>query len=444
MSGKRAEGGRTGRHVRTQQPYRRPGLADEIVEDDGVRKVPREKQRDKVRAAKSKSEHGESAEMTERIVSLAREQEQELHQESAFGFGSATSALAASSTADDDFSDASSIAESEADVGFEISPEEDAAFSQFLNPSGPRVMLGDLIAEQLAGLQRPSKDAQFETTSSLSPKVLEVYREVGVFMSSYRSGKVPKPFKILPSLSNWEEILFVTEPDKWTPAAMFVATRLFASNLNESGACKFYSYILVPRCRLDIEENGRLNFHLYHALKKATYKPGAFFKGIILPLCTAGDCSLKEAVIFGSVMKKVSIPVLHSAAAMVKMSGMSYSPCQSIFFATLLDKKYSLPMRVIRDVLEHINVSSNDERALPLKWHLMVLTFVQRYSANSSRCHFFKKTIFYSQACRYKQSLLPEHREQLKIVLRKQNHPSITAEVRFWSSPAWDAEFIGY
>jgi essential nuclear protein 1 len=200
----------------------------------------------------------------------------------------------------------------------------------------------------------------------------------------------------------------------------------------------------VPRCRLDIEENGRLNFHLYHALKKATYKPGAFFKGIILPLCTAGDCSLKEAVIFGSVMKKVSIPVLHSAAAMVKMSGMSYSPCQSIFFATLLDKKYSLPMRVIRDVLEHINVSSNDERALPLKWHLMVLTFVQRYSANSSRCHFFKKTIFYSQACRYKQSLLPEHREQLKIVLRKQNHPSITAEVRFWSSPAWDAEFIGY
>jgi essential nuclear protein 1 len=239
-------------------------------------------------------------------------------------------------------------------------------------------MLGDLIAEQLAGLQRPSKDAQFETTSSLSPKVLEVYREVGVFMSSYRSGKVPKPFKILPSLSNWEEILFVTEPEKWTPAAMFVATRLFASNLNESGACKFYSYILVPRCRLDIEENGRLNFHLYHALKKATYKPGAFFKGIILPLCTAGDCSLKEAVIFGSVMKKVSIPVLHSAAAMVKMSGMHYSPCQSIFFATLLDKKYSLPMRVIKDVLEHINVSSNDDRALPLKWHLMVLTFVQR------------------------------------------------------------------
>jgi len=151
-----------------------------------------------------------------------------------------------------------------------------------------------------------------------------------------------------------------------------------------------------------------LNFRLYHALKKATYKPGAFFKGIVLPLCTAGDCSLKEAVIFGSIMKKVSIPVLHSAAAMVKMSGMHYSPCQSIFFATLLDKKYSLPMRVIKDVMEHINVSSNDERALPLKWHLMVLTFVQRY----------------------KHSLLPEHREQLKIVLRRQNHPSLTAEIR--------------
>jgi hypothetical protein len=158
----------------------------------------------------------------------------------------------------------------------------------------------------------------------------------------------------------------------------------------------------VPRCRLDIEENGRLNFHLYHALKKATYKPGAFFKGIILPLCTAGDCSLKEAVIFGSVMKKVSIPVLHSAAAMVKMSGMHYSPCQSIFFATLLDKKYSLPMRVIKDVLEHINVSSNDERALPLKWHLMVLTFVQRYVHTPAVLIFFfthKRTATSTRCC---------------------------------------------
>lgn len=29
----------------------------------------------------------------------------------------------------------------------------------------------------------------------------------------------------------------------------------------------------------------KLNYHLYQALKKAMYKPAAFFKGILLPLC---------------------------------------------------------------------------------------------------------------------------------------------------------------
>jgi hypothetical protein len=38
--------------------------------------------------------------------------------------------------------------------------------------------------------------------------------------------------------------------------------------------------------------------------------------------------------------------------------------------------------------------------------------------------------LIHLQSCRYKHSLLPEHREQLKIVLRRQNHPSLTAEVR--------------
>jgi essential nuclear protein 1 len=30
---------------------------------------------------------------------------------------------------------------------------------------------------------------------------------------------------------------------------------------------------------------GKLNVHLYDALKKALYKPSAFFLGILFPLC---------------------------------------------------------------------------------------------------------------------------------------------------------------
>jgi len=43
--------------------------------------------------------------------------------------------------------------------------------------------------------------------------------------------------------------------------------------------------ILLDKVRDDIAENKKLNYHLYMALKKALYKPGAFFKGLLFPLC---------------------------------------------------------------------------------------------------------------------------------------------------------------
>lgn len=44
-------------------------------------------------------------------------------------------------------------------------------------------------------------------------------------------------------------------------------------------AQRFYNLVLLPRVRDDISEYKRLNFHLYMALKKALFKPGAWFKG---------------------------------------------------------------------------------------------------------------------------------------------------------------------
>jgi len=44
-------------------------------------------------------------------------------------------------------------------------------------------------------------------TEGLSPEVVELYKEVGVMMSKYRSGKIPKAFKVIPSLVNWEQLL---------------------------------------------------------------------------------------------------------------------------------------------------------------------------------------------------------------------------------------------
>lgn len=81
---------------------------------------------------------------------------------------------------------------------------------------------------------------------------------------------------------------FDLEPSTWSAAAMYQGIRIFASNLKENMAQRFYNLVLLPRVRDDIDEYKKLNFHLYQALKKALFKPGAFMKGILIPLCEVG------------------------------------------------------------------------------------------------------------------------------------------------------------
>ncbi len=71
-------------------------------------------------------------------------------------------------------------------------------------------------------------------------------------------------------------------------------------------------------------------------------------QGFLLPLCAAGDCSLREAVIVSAVLRRVSLPVLHSSAALLRIADMEYSGTNSFFIQVLLNKKYALPYRVVR------------------------------------------------------------------------------------------------
>lgn len=121
--------------------------------------------------------------------------------------------------------------------------------------------------------------------NGLDPKIIEVYTKVGQLLSRYKSGPLPKAFKIIPSLRNWFQILEITQPESWTPHATQAATRIFASNLDPKQCQKFYRRILYERVREEIGENNKLSVQLYLALKKSIYKPAAFFKGILFPLC---------------------------------------------------------------------------------------------------------------------------------------------------------------
>lgn len=108
---------------------------------------------------------------------------------------------------------------------------------------------------------------------------------VGEIFKKYTSGKLPLAFKSIPAKQHWEELLNLTEPDKWSPNAVYQATRILASNMSSKKVERFYKFVLLPRIRKDIRVNKKLHFALYQALKKAVYKPAAFNKGILFPLC---------------------------------------------------------------------------------------------------------------------------------------------------------------
>lgn len=44
----------------------------------------------------------------------------------------------------------------------------------------------------------------------INPRVKAMYEGVKEVLAKYRSGKVPKAFKIVPKLRNWEQILYLT------------------------------------------------------------------------------------------------------------------------------------------------------------------------------------------------------------------------------------------
>jgi len=173
--------------------------------------------------------------------------------------------------------------------------------------------------------------------------------------------------------------------------------------------------VVLPNVRDDMREHhGKLNVHLYDALKKGLYKPAAWFKGILFPLCKGG-CTLKEASIVGSVLSRVHVPVLHSAAALLRLASLNYSGPNSLFIRVLLDKKYALPYQVVDGLWSHFvrlanehKLSKHEEDMLPVLWHQSLLVFCQRYASD----------------------MTPDQKDALLDVVRIQYHSQIGPEIR--------------
>lgn len=285
--------------------------------------------------------------------------------------------------------------------------------------------LADLIMEKIEAAEAsgdgPSAQELEERRMppGINPKVIEVYRKVGELLSRYKSGPLPKAFKIVPSLPAWESILYITDPASWTPHATLAAVRIFVSTMKADQMQRFYELVLLDKVRDEIQDDGKVSYQTYEAMKKAIYKPAAFFKGFLFPMCESGTLTLKEAAIVSSVLAKVSIPVLHSAAALLRLAEMEYSGPTSLFIRVLLDKKYALPYKVVDSLVFHYLRFAEPnsgveldkitrERRMPVLWHQSMLVFAQRY----------------------KQDLTPDQKSALLDLLRVQKHDGISPEVR--------------
>ncbi|KAL6651634.1 hypothetical protein ACP70R_010559 [Stipagrostis hirtigluma subsp. patula] len=324
-----------------------------------------------------------TASLTAKILREARKQQHEEMLADARGEAPSTSS-SFPLAADDDEEDPDEFdgfdTLSEYDGGEVVIDEEDEKALAAFMPMDKAVdrTLGDVILQKIR-----EKDAEVSTDGrprvQLNNSLVELYKGVGKSLSRYTSGSIPQAFKSIPSLECWGDVLQLTEPENWSPNAVYQATRLFSSNMNTKNAERFYEAILLPRVRNDIRQNKRLHFALYQSLKKSLYKPAAFNKGILLPLCRERNCTLREAVIIGSIIQKVSIPFLHASVALAKLAEMEYCGATSYFIKLFLDKKYALPYHALDAVLAHFMRFLDEERIMPVIWHQSLLAFVERY-----------------------------------------------------------------
>ncbi|KAL8635770.1 MAG: hypothetical protein Q9228_006776 [Teloschistes exilis] len=308
-------------------------------------------------------------------------------------------------------------------------------------PEGQSTNLADLILEKIAAHESTQNGQPTiqggglpEEAVELPAKVIEVYSKIGLILSRYKSGKLPKPFKIIPTLPQWQELLSITRPEAWTANACYEAARIFVSS-KPHVTQEFLETVILERVREDIHETKKLNVHLYNSLKKALYRPAAFFKGFLFPLVSSGTCTLREAQILSSVLAKISIPVLHSAAALLRLTEIAAEQTSvatesagatNIFIRTLLEKKYALPYKVIDGLVFHFlrfqaisqmestsgsnktgDLGSNSFK-LPVLWHQCLLAFAQRY----------------------RNDITEDQREALLDLLAGRGHKDIGPEVR--------------
>jgi len=113
-------------------------------------------------------------------------------------------------------------------ASFKMNAEDEETFKKFMNPN-PKAKSeqNDMIKQAILESQSNIDDLEPERAPVFTQKMIEQYELLAVFMTKYRSGRVPTLLKKLPFMREYESALDILDPKFWSAAAMYQVTEVF-------------------------------------------------------------------------------------------------------------------------------------------------------------------------------------------------------------------------
>ncbi|KAJ2974927.1 hypothetical protein NUW58_g8502 [Xylaria curta] len=293
----------------------------------------------------------------------------------------------------------------------DIDPDDLQTFQQFLPSSFDDPLLTE--GPWATAAQEPSGEEQ-GTGTNLADLIVRILR---LSIPSLRQFfyLLYRPASSRELVGNGSDIYY---KKPWTPNAVFAATKLFVSS-KPAVVREFLNMVLLEHVRDNIAETKKLNVHLFDALRKALYKPAAFFKGILFPLVESGATLLLHS---GAALKGLCEIAAREASAGTEGGGAT-----NVFIKTLLDKRYALPWQVVDSLVFHFLRFRNTDPASVTEAEAMNMG--ERAATQAKLPVIWHQTLL-SFAVRYKNEITEDQRELLLDLLLSHGHHKIGPEIR--------------
>ena len=213
----------------------------------------------------------------------------------------------------------------------------------------------------------------------LKSKMVRLLKRTGSMLKIYRSGKIPRSIKIISVLKNFEEILWFTRPDTWSPHALYAVTKLFLKNLRPLQLERFLTMVFIPRLQENIfQKNKKVSVHIFMTLKMISKIPKIFFSLIILPTAESLNFTTREAILFSILISKISVPREIVSTFLSMFLRQNFTNEKLILLNSILNKNFLLPIRMIDMLVDFFIYSKNFNKTI--YFQKCFFSFLRNYS----------------------------------------------------------------